>query len=86
MSNVIIYSSNYCGFCFRAKALLDNKNVSYHEINVDMNPAARAEMRSKSQGGTSVPQIIIGEDPVGGCDDLYALENTGQLDNLLKLA
>lgn len=86
MSNVVIYSSNYCGFCFRAKSLLDHKNIAYREINVDMNPAARSEMRSKSHGGTSVPQILIGGDHVGGCDDLYALERDGKLDDLLKLA
>ena len=86
MSDVVIYSSNFCGFCFRAKALLNKKNVEFNEINVDMNAKARSEMRSRSGGGTSVPQIIIGGEPVGGCDDLYELEADGKLDALLKLA
>lgn len=86
MSDVVIYSSNYCGYCFRAKALLKKKNITFHEVNVDMNAKARAEMRSRSGGATSVPQIIIGGEPVGGCDELYALESAGKLDDLLKLA
>jgi len=86
MSNVVIYSSNYCGFCFRAKALLNKKNISYREINVDMNAKARSEMLSRSSGGKTVPQIIIGDEPIGGCDELYALESSGNLDKLLKLA
>lgn len=86
MSDIVIYSSNYCGYCFRAKALLKKKNVSFKEINVDMNSKARAEMLSRSGGATSVPQIIIGGEPVGGCDELYALDSAGKLDDLLKLA
>ena len=86
MSDIVIYSSNYCGYCFRAKALLKKKNVSFKEIIIDMNSKARAEMRSRSGGGTSVPQIIIGGEPIGGCDELHALESAGKLDALLKLA
>lgn len=81
-ANVTIYSSDLCGFCYRAKALLDMKQVAYHEINVDGNMDARREMMSLT-GGRTVPQIIINEQPVGGCDDLFALERGGKLDALL---
>ena len=83
MHNVIIYTSAWCPFCIRAKALLDQKGVAYEEIGVDGQPALRAEMTRKA-GRTSVPQIWIGERHVGGCDDLFALERAGQLDALLK--
>ena len=86
MSNIVIYSSNYCGYCFRAKALLKKKKVSFREINVDMNAKARAEMQSRVGGATSVPQIIIAGEAIGGCDDLFALDSAGKLDDLLKLA
>lgn len=81
-ANVTIYSSDLCGFCYRAKALLDMKQVAYHEINVDGNMDARREMMSLT-GGRTVPQIIINEQSVGGCDDLFALERAGKLDALL---
>lgn len=78
----IIYSSDLCPFCYRAKALLDQKKVQYQEIKVDGKPSVRAEMIQKA-GRTSVPQIFIGETHVGGCDDLFALEYQGKLDALL---
>ena len=84
MADVVIYSSNLCPFCYRAKALLKQKGMSFREIIVDMNPAARAEMREKSGGRNSVPQIFIDSRHVGGCDELYALESDGNLDGLLK--
>ncbi len=83
MQPVIIYSSDYCPYCMRAKQLLRNKGVDFHEICVDGEPQLRAEMTQKA-GRTSVPQIWIGEAHVGGCDDLYALERAGRLDPLLK--
>ena len=84
MSNIVIYSSNLCPFCYRAKALLKGKGIGYREVMVDMNPKARAEMRNKSGGRSSVPQIFVGSEHVGGCDDLYALERAGGLDLLLQ--
>ncbi len=84
MSEVIIYSSNLCPFCYRAKALMKQKNMTYKEIIVDMRPSVRAEMRAKAGGNNSVPQIFIGGRHIGGCDDLYALESDGNLDGLLK--
>ena len=84
MSDVLIYSSNLCPFCYRAKALLKGKGVSYREVNVDLNPKARAEMRNKAGGRNSVPQVFIGSEHVGGCDDLYALDSVGGLDAMLQ--
>lgn len=83
MADVVIYSSNMCPYCFRAKALLKQKGASFREISVDMNPAARREMREKAGGANTVPQIWIGGTHVGGCDDLYALDARGGLNNLL---
>lgn len=82
MAEVIVYSSDYCPYCTRAKQLLQNKHVSFEEIRVDGKPQVRAEMVKKS-GRTSVPQIWIGTTHVGGCDDLFALERAGKLDELL---
>ena len=83
MSEVIVYSSDYCPYCSRAKHLLASKGVAFEEIKVDGKPQLRAEMTKKA-GRTSVPQIWIGSTHIGGCDDLYALERAGKLDALLK--
>ncbi|ARU90178.1 glutaredoxin 3 [Pseudomonas sp. M30-35] len=80
---VVIYSSDYCPYCVRAKQLLVNKGVAFTEMRVDGNSALRAEMTRKA-GRTSVPQIWIGETHVGGSDELHALERAGKLDALLK--
>jgi len=80
--NIDLYSSRWCGFCMRAKMLLDSKGVQYNEIDVDQDSALRAQMMQRS-GRRTVPQIFIDEVHVGGCDDLYALERSGQLDELL---
>lgn len=82
MSKVVIYSSDWCPFCVRAKQLLESKGVAFEEIRVDSQPGARAEMTKKA-GRTSVPQIWINEQHVGGCDELYALERAGCLDAML---
>ena len=84
MADVVIYSSDMCPYCFRAKALLKQKGASFREIKVDMNPTARAEMRKKAGGVNTVPQIWIGGEHVGGCDDLHALEARGGLSALLE--
>ncbi|MDU4249540.1 glutaredoxin 3 [Pseudomonas sp.] len=83
MSSILIYTSAWCPYCIRAKALLDRKGVAYEEISVDGKPGVRAEMTSKA-GRASVPQIWIDSVHVGGCDDLYALERAGKLDALLS--
>ncbi|MBJ2348229.1 glutaredoxin 3 [Pseudomonas sp. SAICEU22] len=83
MPHVVVYSSDYCPYCSRAKHLLQSKGVAFEEIKVDGKPQLRAEMTQKARR-TSVPQIWIGDTHVGGCDDLYALERAGKLDALLK--
>ena len=80
--SVTIYSSSLCGFCFRAKMLLDQKGVDYQEFSVDNNWELRQEMMEKS-GRRTVPQIWIGDQHIGGCDELYALDRSGELDSLL---
>ncbi|MCZ7674869.1 MAG: glutaredoxin 3 [Roseovarius sp.] len=83
MKQVEIYTSPLCGFCHAAKRLLDQKGVSYAEINVLTNPGRKAEMIARADGGRTVPQIFIGGVHVGGCDELYALERAGRLDPML---
>ncbi|MBS0241880.1 MAG: glutaredoxin 3 [Proteobacteria bacterium] len=83
---VTIYTSAWCPYCVSAKRLLDRKGVAYDEISVDGRDAVRAEMTKKAGGRYTVPQIWIGREHVGGCDDLYALEDAGRLDPLLAAA
>ena len=83
MQLVVIYSSDWCPYCIRAKQLLTSKGVAFNEIRVDGQPDVRAEMTRKA-GRTSVPQIWIGDTHVGGCDDLHALDRSGKLDTLLQ--
>jgi glutaredoxin 3 len=82
MPTITLYSNGWCPFCRRAKMLLDSKSVAYNEINIDAASGARQEMIKRS-GRTSVPQIFIDELHVGGCDDLFALEQQNKLDPLL---
>ncbi len=84
MANVEIYTMAYCPYCVRAKALLDEKNVSYQEHRVDQEPELRSEMTERANGGFTVPQIFINDKHIGGCDDMMALESQGQLEPLLK--
>lgn len=83
MAEVIIYTTEVCPYCDRAKTLFDSKNVAYQEIRVDLDEAQRIIMMEKSKRRT-VPQIFINGVSIGGCDDLYALERRGELDNLLR--
>ena len=83
MAKIVLYSSDWCPYCIRAKGLLNSKGVEFEEIRVDGKPQLRAEMAQKA-GRTSVPQIWIGDVHVGGCDDLYALERAGKLDPMLR--
>ena len=83
MAHVKIYSSDYCPYCSRAKALLAQRGVTdYEEIVVDGRPEVRAQM-TQITGRTSVPQIFINGQHVGGCDDIHALDRAGKLDPLL---
>lgn len=83
MQNVEIYTSPLCGFCHAAKRLLNQKGVEFSEINVLTSPERKPEMIERAGGRHTVPQIFIGETHVGGCDDLFALEQSGKLDPLL---
>jgi glutaredoxin 3 len=82
MPEIVIYTTNICPYCIMAKRLLDKKAAPYKEINVDRNPKMREEMMQRSNR-RSVPQIFIGDRHIGGCDELYALERSKQLDTLL---
>ncbi len=82
MKPVVIYSTRVCPYCMRAKALLQSKHVAYTEFLVDMDPSRRKEMENQSRR-RSVPQIFIGQQHVGGYDELYALDRKGGLDTLL---
>jgi glutaredoxin 3 len=83
MAEIVIYTTQICPYCVRAKDLFRKKGVQYNEVDVT-NHEARAEMMEKTGGKRSVPQIFIGERHIGGCDDLYALETEGKLDALIK--
>jgi glutaredoxin 3 len=80
---VTLYTTRLCSFCHRAKQLLDSKGAIYVEIAIDQEPQRRLEMMERS-GRRTVPQIWIGEEHVGGCDELYLLERQGKLDTLLS--
>jgi glutaredoxin 3 len=81
---VTMYSSDYCGYCVRARHLLESKGADVIELNVDGDGNLRKQMKQKS-GCHTVPQIWIGEQHIGGCDDLYRLERAGKLDLLLNI-
>jgi glutaredoxin 3 len=81
-AHVVIYTKSWCPYCIRAKALLDGKQARYEEIDIEREPARRAEMVTRS-GRSTVPQIFIGATHVGGCDDLHELDARGGLDPLL---
>jgi glutaredoxin 3 len=84
MAKIEVYSSFLCGYCARAKSLLESKGVAYDDLDVFTDPGKRQEMIARAGGRTSVPQIFIGGQHIGGCDELYALERQGQLDALLE--
>jgi len=83
-ATVELYTTKYCPYCVRAKMLLERKGVAYTEIDVSDDDNARAELVKKSGGRRTVPQIFIGGEGIGGCDDLYALDAAGKLDSLLQ--
>lgn len=80
---VTLYVSDWCPYCQRAKGLLAQKNMAFSEINVEEQPKAREEMIARSSRRT-VPQIFIGDRHVGGCDDLFELDRSGELDRLIQ--
>ncbi|MXO61748.1 glutaredoxin 3 [Qipengyuania oceanensis] len=78
-----VYTKFGCGFCYRAKRLLDEKGAEYEEFDITMGGPKRAEMLERAPGARTVPQIFIGDTHVGGSDELAALERDGKLDGLL---
>jgi len=80
---VVMYTTGWCPYCARARTLLAGKGASVQEFDVEAQPEKRAEMQTRS-GRRTVPQIFIGDQHVGGCDDLQALEDAGSLDHLLN--
>ncbi len=84
MAEVVVYSSMLCPYCIRAKKLLKSKGVAFNEIDVMMEPRRKPEMVEKAGGRTSVPQIFINGEHIGGCDELMALESAGNLDAKLE--
>ena len=79
---VVVYTGNRCAYCNAAKRLLDSKGIKYKEIDGSFDPSVRQEMLSKTEGRT-FPQILIGDNAIGGCDELYMLDQSGKLDSLL---
>ena len=83
LPEVKIYATGWCPYCQRAKDLLSRKNLAFTEINVEDDPKFRDEMVQRS-GRRTVPQIFIGARHIGGCDDLFALDRSGELDRLIQ--
>ena len=84
MAKVEIYTSIMCPYCSRALALLRAKNIVFEQVDVSMSTDLRQVMRRRAGGRTSVPQIFIDDEHIGGCDELMALESTGHLDGFLR--
>ena len=84
MQQVEIYTTQFCGYCHRAKGLLKSKGVSFTEYDVSGDPVKRQEMMQRAKGGRTVPQIFIGGKHIGGSDELAALERQRKLDAMLK--
>ena len=83
MPPVTVYTKPFCPYCSRALSVLNQKGAKVTEIEAGFDPAARKEMLARSNGGSTYPQIFIGEKHIGGCDDMMALDRTGELDRLL---
>ena len=82
-ADIVMYSTGWCPYCLRARALLERKGAAFREIKIDEDPAEREAMLARSGGRRTVPPIFIGDRHVGGFDELYALEKAGTLDELL---
>ena len=83
MSQVTIFTKPYCPFCIRALDLLEKKGVAFTEVEAAFDPEKRQEMIRRSGGRATFPQIFVGEQHIGGCDEMMALERDGKLDSLL---
>jgi glutaredoxin 3 len=84
LARIEIYTSMLCGYCYRAKKLLESKGVDYQDIDVMLRPGLRAEMVQRSGGRSSVPQIFVDGAHLGNCEELYALEAAGKLGPILE--
>jgi glutaredoxin 3 len=84
MAKIDMYTTTWCPYCVRAKALLKELKQEFNEFNIETDEGKRDEMAQRAPGFTSVPQIFIDDFHVGGCDDLYALHNKGELEKLLN--
>ena len=84
MQKLKIYTSSICGYCIAAKKLLKELDINFEEINIDGMPSLKAKMIKESNGKKTVPQIFFDNKLIGGCDDLYALHENGDLKKLLK--
>lgn len=82
-SKVEIYTWKTCPYCIRAKSLLDQKGIEFIEYRIDGDQVAHSEMSKRASGRSSVPQIFINDQHIGGCDDIYTLNSQGKLDALL---
>jgi glutaredoxin 3 len=82
MSRIRIYTTRWCGFCVRAKTLLESRGLPYEEISLDGDPAFRQTV-FEATGGWTVPQIVVGDRPIGGYTELRRLDRDGRLDELL---
>ncbi len=83
MKTVTIYTRAFCPYCIQALSVLKKKSVMLNEIKAGMNAQLRKEMIQRSGGGTTYPQIFVGETHIGGCDEMLALERSGKLDPML---
>tara|TARA_B110000503_G_scaffold134315_1_gene213113 strand:- start:105 stop:362 length:258 start_codon:yes stop_codon:yes gene_type:complete len=85
MSNILIYTKNYCAFCIRAKSLLEMKKIKFNEINLNEFPDKLDGMLTQSNGARTVPQIFNGDQHIGDCEKIYQLNTEGKLDELLGI-
>ena len=85
MANIEIYTSPFCGFCYQAKSLLNDKRVDYIEVDIISQPKRHSEMIRRAGGLQTVPQIFIDNQHIGGCDELYELEAKDKLDSILNV-
>jgi glutaredoxin 3 len=84
MAKVTIYTRPMCGYCSRAISLLKQKGIEFDQIDAGFDAEKRAEMVQRAQGARTFPQIFVGDEHIGGCDDMMALERAGKLDALLQ--
>lgn len=84
MAKVEIYTKIFCPYCTRAKALLTSKGVDFEEYDISLGGPKRTEMLQRANGGSTVPQVFIGDRHIGGSDELAMLDRAGKLDAMLQ--